>query len=324
MSFEYRQLYREMKNKFKIAKDDNMYYDYICDVASVMFDWDEKIYRPELFDKMIRDVGMAALIKTETSDYTPVWFSPVDLGNGRYADGWFKDAYCFDYTGGQYKFKDWRDNPDILVFFNTPLRNPDMFAEKYASMLSDIDFSIINNVHYSRQHPIPVARDKKTKSRIDQCIKDVSNGDFNTVLMEQSINEVLDGNDAITTINITDVTKSQYLQYLAHIYDSMISRLFFQLGLGTTDNGKQAQITVDELNKNDDASITMALSWYKARKFGIDEAKRKGHDLIFDFSPLWKSRVESILNPPTEENDMEENTDESEVEENDDTGNSDE
>lgn len=322
---DYRQLYRDMKNKFKIAKDDMMYSDYIEDVISQMFIWDDKIYRPQFFDRMLRDVGMAALITTDTSDYTPVWFTPVDLGGGRYADGWFKDCVCFDFIGHEFRFKDWQSNPDILVFFNTALRNPDAFVNKYATMLSDVDFSIVNNVHYSRQHPFPVAKDKKTKARIDQCIKDVANGDFSTVLMEATLGDVIDGTDEIQTINITDVTKSEYLQYLSHLYDALISRLFFHIGLGTTDNGKQAQITTDELNRNKDASITMCLSWYEARKAGFEVAREKGHDLFFDFSDLWKMRVESILHPEQfEEEPTEESTEEpKEGDNNDDSGDSD-
>lgn len=290
--------YRELRNKYKITRDDNMYQTYIYSVVSQMFKWDEKIYRPEFLDRIIRDTGCAALIKTDTSDYTPVFFNAIDLGGGRYADGWFKDAVCFDLRGKEYKYKDWDNNPDILVFFNTFLRFPDAFVDKFATSLSDIDMSIINNVHYSRQHPIPVARDKKTKNRIDECLKSVSDGNFETVLMENSLDELLDGNDEIQLINITDVTKSQYLQYLSHLHDTYVSRLFFMLGLGTTDNGKQAQITVDELNKNDDASITMALAWYDERKKAIDKAKEKGHDLEFDFSDLWKQRMKKIMETP--------------------------
>lgn len=303
--------YRELKNKYKIAIDDNMYETYLSSVLSTMFVWDEKIWFPELLDKMIRDVGCGALIKTDTSDYTPVWFCPVDNGNGRYADGWFRDCKCHDFCGREYNFENWNENPDILVFFNTPLRQRDLFIEKYAESLSDIDFSIKNNVHYSRQHPIPVARDKKTKNRIDQCIKDVANGDFNTILMEANISDIM-GDDDIKLVNITDVNKSQYLQYLSHIYDSYMSRFFFLIGLGTTDNGKQAQISVEELNKNDDASIAMAIAWYNARKQAIDIANKKGHNLKFDFSALWKKRVkESTQEIIVDNNEKEVNNDDS-------------
>lgn len=302
--------YRELRNKYKIACDDTMYFNYIQDVTSQMFDWDEKIYNPQIFDRMLRDCGMAALIKTDTSDYTPVFFCPV--GMDRYADGWFKDCKCFDFRAREYDFTDWMNNPDILVFFNTQLRHPDNFAEKYAEMLTDIDFSIKNNVYYSRQHPFPVARDKQTKSRIDQCLKDVADGNFSTVLMETNIRDLTETGNSIELVNVTDVEKSQYIQYLSHLHDSIISRLFFYLGLGTTDNGKQAQITTEELNKNDDASISMALAWYSARKEAIEQARKKGHELSFDFSPIWKMRIERITNPPEDSSQLEK---EEEVEE---------
>lgn len=317
--------YRDMKNKYKIQRDDNMYYNYICDIVSQMFVFDERIYRPELFDRMLRDLSMCALIKTDTSDYTPVVFCPVDNGNGRYADGWFKDCVCFDFRGMQYRFSDWENNPEILVFFNTPLRNPDLFQDKYASALSDIDMSIMNNVHFSRMHPIPTARDKQTKNRIDAAMKAISDGKWETVLMENSIAEIADGVDSINLLNITDVEKSQYIQYLSHLHDKFIGRLFFMIGLGASEAEKRAQISIPELEKNDDASIGMVLAWYKARKGGFDVAREKGHDLFFDFSDVWKRRYDSIVNPPEEttpeEEEKEEDTEEEEVEEDADSGN---
>lgn len=287
--------YRELKNKYKIKRVDSMYNLYIADVTSMMFNWDEKIFQPYLFDRILRDCGAAALIKTGTSPYTPVFFSDIDHGNGLDVDGLFKDCTCYDFIGGEYKFDMWRENPDVLVFFNTPLHNPDIFQEHYAEMLTETDSSILNNVHYSRMHPVPIARDKTTLSRIQAVMKSMSEGKFDTVLMETAIKDILDGKESIEMLNLTDVDKQQYIQYLSHLHDSIISRLFFMLGLGTTDNGKQAQITVPELNKNDDASITMALAWYEARKEGFDEAKEKGHELSFGFSEIWQSRFDSIL-----------------------------
>lgn len=300
--------YRELKNKYKIKRVDSMYNLYITDVTSMMFNWDEKIFQPYLFDRILRDCGAAALIETDTSPYSPVFFSDIDLGNGRYADGLFQDCVCFDFRGNEYKFKKWRDNPNVLVFFNTPLHNPDIFQEHYAEMLVETDVSILNNVHYSRMHPVPIARDKTTLNRIQTVMKSMSEGKFDTVLMETAIKDILDGKESIEMLNLTDVDKQQYIQYLSHLHDSIISRLFFMLGLGTTDNGKQAQITVPELNKNDDASITMALSWYTARKEGFDEAKKKGHELSFGFSEIWQSRFDAILKAgdDTEENQKDE------------------
>lgn len=297
--FDPSSMYRKMKDKWKVAHDDDMYANYIRSAISVMFDYDKQIYRPDLFDLILRDCGMVALIETDTSPYTPVFFYPV--GGERYADGWYRNAKCYDFIGKEYDFNDWLDNPDILVFFNTPNRTPDSFVEKFANMLTDVDISIMNNVHYSRQHPVPIARDKKTKNMIDASIRSINSGSVETVLVDSNLQSLLNDDKIVDVLNLTEVEKSQYIQYLSHLHDSLISRLFFMIGLGTTDNGKQAQITTEELNKNDDASITQALAWYKARKDGFDSAKEKGANLSFDFSPVWKRRIERIINPPTQE-----------------------
>lgn len=306
--------YRKMKDKWKVAHDDDMYANYIRNAISVMFAYDEKIYRPDLFDLILRDCGMAALIKTNTSPYTPVFFYPV--GGERYSDGWFRDAKCYDLTGKDYTFKDWLNNKDIIVVFNTPNRTPDTFIEKFANMLTDVDVSIINNVHYSRQHPIPIVRDKRTKNMVDESIRSIDTGSTKTILVDTNLQDLLNDGKMIDVLNLTEVEKSQYIQYLSHLHDSLISRLFFMIGLGTTDNGKQAQITTEELNKNDDASITQALAWYEARKKGFDDAREKGHDLSFDFHPVWKMRIDRIVNPPEQKEEVDENLTEERGEEN--------
>lgn len=302
--------YRDMKSKYKVRTSDNMYEDYIRNAVSVMFEYDEKIFRPDLFDMILRDCGAVALIKTETSPYTPVFFYPV--GGGRYADGWFKDAVCYDLAGNVYNFSDWMNNDEILVFFNTPNRTEDSFVEKFAYMLTEVDVSLDNNVHYSRQHPIPVVHDRKTKNQVDESIKSVETGSTKTVLVDSSLKEMIGDGKAVDILNLTEVEKSQYIQYLSHLHDSLISRLFFFIGLGTTDNGKQAQITTEELNKNDDASITQALAWYRGREEGFKAAKEKGHDLTFNFHPVWKMRIERIINPPDEEKQVDANLTEKE------------
>ena len=208
------------------------------------------------------------------------------------------------------------------MFFNTPLRNPDIFVEKYAKELTDIDYSIMNNVFFSRMHPFPTARDKQTKNRIDACLKSINDGEFTTVLMETNLQDIVNTNDAINVLNITDVEKSQYIQYLSHLHDKYIGRLFFMIGLGATEAEKKAQISIPELEKNDDASIGMVLAWYRARMDAIEVAREKGHDLSFDFSDVWKRRYEAIVSPPERESITEEEQEEESGEESEEDGSS--
>jgi len=283
--------YRNMKAKFRQQSDDNMYSIMAWNSILSMFQYDEKLYRPELFERILRDTGIVAVIKTTTADYTPVFCNLA--GGNRYADGFFKDAICYDMTGKEYKFSDWMNNEKILVFFNNLTYTQDIFIDKYSYMLSEIDTSILSNVIFSRLKPIPVAKDKKTKSQVDVILNDLLVGKMKTILQEFDISDLVENGSAIDVVNLTDVESSKYIQYLQHLHDSIISRLYFTMGLSISDNGKQAQISIDELNKSKSASLSIIQSWFEMRKRGFDKAKEKtGEEWMFDFSDLWKSEIE--------------------------------
>ena len=293
--------YAELKTKCRIKADMNMYGNMGYNVLLSMFKYDEKIFRPDLFDRILHDCGVAALIPTDISDYTPV-FAFIN-GGDRYPDGFFKDISCFDLTGKEYNFKNWRENPEIGVFFNNLTYTPDTFIDKFAYMLSELDTSIMCNVLFSRLKPIPIAKDSKEKARIDQIFTDLTNGTIKTIIQELNLTDIVDNNrPSIEVLNLTDVESSKYIQYLSHLHDNLISRYFFMMGLSINDNGKQAQISIEELNKNKNAAISILNGWYDQRKRGFDELNSKRNDnLGFDYSDVWKSEIEVNVFKPEEQ-----------------------
>ena len=297
--------YRKMKAKFKQNFDDSMYENFANNAFLSMFEYDEKVFRPELFDTILHDMGCAALIKTDTAPYTPVFCNLV--GGDRYADGFFKNSICYDLTGQQYEFKNWRENEKILVFFNNFTYTPDTFIKKYAYMLTEIDKSIIANVVYSRLKPIPIAKDGKSLNQINSVIQDLESGKLKTILQDFDISDLIDNNrPAIEVMNLTDVESSKFIQYLQHLHDSMISRLFFCMGLSISDSGKQAQLSIEELNKSKSAALSLLNGWHVMRKRGFEDAEKKtGEKWSFDFSDIWRTEIETN---EVEPDDVEENT----------------
>lgn len=299
MSFYNR--YQKMKSKYRLQYDDTMYANMGWNVLLSMFDYDDRIFRPELFDRILHDTGVCSLIETDTSPFTPV-FTFIN-GGERYADGFFKNVSCFDMRGQQYDFTDWRNNPKIQVFFNNLTYAPDTFVEKYSYMLAELDTSIICNVIFSRLKPIPIAKNGTDKAKIDQILSDLLDGKVKTIIQELDLTDIVDNNrPSIEVLNLTDVESSKYIQFLQHLHDNLISRLFFMMGLSINDTGKQAQISIEELNKNKDAAIAILNGWYTMRKRGFDEMREKGMgDLSFDFSDVWKSEIEvNVYNPEDE------------------------
>lgn len=304
--------YREMKAKFRQKYDDTMYTTMTWNSLLSMFEYDDKLFRPELFERILRDTGVVALIKTSISDYTPVFCNMC--GGDRYPDGFFKDAICYDLTGKQYNFKNWRENEKILVFFNNFTYTPDIFIDKYSYMLTEIDKSIISNVIYSRLKPIPVAKDGQAKNKIDAVISDLEKGVLKTIINDFDVSDIIDNNrPAIEVMNLTDVESSKFIQYLQHLHDSMISRLFFMMGLSISDSGKQAQLSIDELNKSKSAALSLLNGWHVMRKRGFEDAKEKtGEEWHFDFSEIWRTEIETNEIEPddVEQNQNQEDTQE--------------
>lgn len=287
--------YREMKAKIRQSYDDSTYYNMAINVLNSMFEYDERIFRPELLEMILHDTGSCALIKTDDSDYTPVFCEFV--GGDRYADGYFKDAFCLQLNGKSRTFKDWRNNPDIFVFFNNLTRTPDTFIEKYTYLLTNTDISLDCNIKFSRKKPIPIVRDKKTKNQVDLIFSDLDKGEYKTIITEPTVNDLIgDSSKPIEVLNISEVESSKYIQYLSQLHDNLISRLFFHMGLSMSDINKQAQVTEAELNKNKATSLAFLIGWKRPRQEAIDEIERKtGVKLSFDFSPIWKVEVENQL-----------------------------
>lgn len=282
-------MYRNLKAKIKEKRLDMSYNDIFYNCLFMAFDYDSQIYRPEMLDFLLHASGRAALIKTSVSDYTPVYLEFA--GGERYPDGTFSTAICFDETGKKYTFENWANNDNIIVVFNTPHRTPSLFVERLAYKLSEIDKSEDNNVRFSRLHPFPVARNATEKQRIDEAINSIDTGKHETVLTDFKMTDMLDGdNEPIKICNLTNVNDSDKIQYLSHFYDNVLSRFFFFAGVGLSDNGKQAQISKDELNRNDAAGFLLPMSWYKARKQAFEKA-----GLSFDFSDIWKTRYNIIM-----------------------------
>lgn len=284
-------IYRKMKDKWKQSVSDKDYTLQIENWLISMFQYDPDIYRPDLLEFLLHRAGMAALIKTDTAEFTPVI---VNFADGeRYADGWFSTAYCYDGRGYQYRFEDWERNPDICVIFNNYTRTCDNWIEKYAYLLTEIDTSLDCNIFFSRMKRIPVTDDQTVKHQIDTAIDDISVGKIKTILSQNSVKSLIGGDTSIDILDLTDVSKSQYLQYLSHLYDAIKSRVYENIGLGYADGAKQAQISIDELKRNENAEFLNPSVWYESRKNAFDKYEKKsGIRLNFDFSPLWKSSIQ--------------------------------
>ena len=200
-------------------------------------------------------------------------------------------------NGISFTFKDWRHNPDIVVMFNNSCYSPDMNIGRFSDALAELEVSLKLNVLFARMYPIPVCSDNKVKTSIEESLKAAIDGKISTILTPDALSKYVDGatSTGIDLINITDVDKSQYIQYLAKYRDDLMRWFYSLYGMNSQGSSKMAQQTVDEVNQDNNASMIIPHDMLRMRMMGMEELKKKfGWDCDVSFSECWMSRLANM------------------------------
>lgn len=220
--------------------------------------------------------------------------------------GFGKDAIVSAGGGFVKEYKNWRDNPDIVVAWNNPIRTPDYNVARFSDLLAETETSLVSQLMNSRLHPIPLAIDDKTKAAIDTALLDMDAGKLRTILSPNTVKDLLElGIDprTVEVLNITDPTASDHIQYISKLRDDLL-RWFWQMyGHNAESNGKLAQQTVEEVSSGQSISMIIPLTRYAERQKEAAELKRKfGWDVTIEFSDAWSTSFNRIEEAPEELN----------------------
>lgn len=194
-------------------------------------------------------------------------------------------------------FKDWRNNPDVVVIFNNSNYSPDMNIGRFSDALAELEVSLKLNVLFARMYPIPVASDNKTKTAIEESIKNAMDGKISSILSPDALSKYVEGatNTGIETVNLTDVEKSRYIQYLAKYRDDLMRWFYSLYGMNSQGSSKMAQQTVDEVNQDSNASMIIPHDMLRMRQNGVEELNKKfGWSAEVSFSECWMSRLANM------------------------------
>lgn len=187
---------------------------------------------------------------------------------------------------------------DCVVMFNNNSMCPDFDLFKYNKLMTEIDVSLDVLIKKSRFIPIPVAKDRATKTAIENALKNSEIGKIDTVLSENILNELADGSfQAIEMVNINDVTASQYIQYLTMLKTDLQRWLFTKYGLPLTTVGKLAQQSTDEINDMDTVAHVYVSEMLKQRQDAYNIInKLYDTNYTVELSDCWKVARNDMMN----------------------------
>ena len=245
-------------------------------------------------DEILLNDGCGAYVFDDVKDHRWV-FGSCDLGGAPDAYGFGTIAIITLKNGSVIQKPNWRDDPDVVVCFNTPLRQPDQNIERYSRLFAESETSLVSQLMNSRLHPVPIATSQKMLAGIQEAAADMDAGKLRTILGANLAQEVIESGvkpNEILTMALGDPNASSHIQYISKLLDDL-RRWFWQLyGHNPETNGKLAQQSVEEVSSGQSISEILPFAMLNARKYEAEQLKKKfGWDVTIDFAEPWKREL---------------------------------
>lgn len=146
---------------------------------------------------------------------------------------------------------------DVIVFPNNSTYSPEINIYRLAEILGEVDKSMLVTVKKSRLSPIPLAENKTEKAAIMNAMKRIDNGELDVIMSNQFLKN-LDGSKE-SLLNLTAPEGANYLHILSNFSNTLKSTFYQTYGYATNNIEKSAQISTEELNKDDSISMILPL-----------------------------------------------------------------
>lgn len=301
--------FSKMKEKRQKAYRIKSYDEFLSNTLISMFIYrglpDELQNRINQIEELLLYKGACAIWKLtkEVAGSIPTTYldqyivSEVDFTDNPDVYGMGANCICTLDNGIITKFEDWRNNPDIVVIFNNSNYSPDMNIGRFSDALAELEVSLKLNVLFARMYPIPVCNDNKSKTSIEEALKGAIDGKITTILSPDALSKYVEGSTSsgIDLVNITDVDKSQYIQYLAKYRDDLMRWFYSLYGMNSQGSSKLAQQTVAEVSQDSPASMIIPHDMLRMRVNGVEELNKKfGWSAEVSFSECWMSRLANM------------------------------
>lgn len=220
--------------------------------------------------------------------------------------------------------EDWKNSEELVVIFNNATKTPDLSLGIFSDMLTETDVSMMSLIKAAKRTFVPVVGDEKEKAALDEVLKKIDEGERGIFVDKNILAKVFDEDSAskgVNTLDITDPTLSDKIQYLSQAWDNILSRFYSFNGMSTQSGSKMAQQSVEEINNG--SSAAMILPDDRLEKAigddftGITKANRIwGWDATAELSECWRHEAEDKLGDNEVEEESEEEPEEKDVDNN--------
>lgn len=287
--------YDEMSAKIKHRYTAATYFNYLTNINICMFEYDNL---PESIDPRFLEIYLtlwgAVGIKKDGDEYLL----------GQWAD---RGGQLDRYGLGEELISSAGDGTDVTgiigedccIVYNNLFMSADTDILADAETMTNIDQSAGINVLFSRIAPVLGVPDSKNKDAVKQMIKNILDGNLETVVSDNIITGLGLGDinsGGLSSIDITQPERIQYVQYLSQYFDFVFRRHFARRGLPVRSSTKAAQQSADEVHGLDAVAWGYPMSKLKARIEGFDAFnKLYGENVVPHFSEIWQREYDKYM-----------------------------
>ena len=201
---------------------------------------------------------------------------------------------------------------DCELIFNNSTRTPTIDVMTFSSLLTEIDVSLDKIIKMTRYIKVPVVNNEKEKTQIEEIFSAIESGSLKAVTsMKNDIEKLMSAytdtsDNDIKTIELTDVEKSNNIQYLTLLRNSLKEFFYTKYGHSIRNTAKVAQQSKDEVNDLSVTSLILPFNMLKNRKQGWERVNALfGTNYTCEFSDLINIEIMKTEEPETEDNNNE-------------------
>lgn len=294
MSMDYspRAFWGTMKEKNKKILEEKDETEAAFEFLLGMFEWEglPESVRPEYLELYLLTNGMAS-VRKDTK------------GNGDYVamiceDGSTPDAYglgeeVFSRTANGHVYEDKKDSEVVAYGWNNKSRTACLDAYRVGNYVAEIDTSLDLGVWWSRFSRLFIASDNKAKQMLQEGFAAIKKGSPLVIQSENILREIETGKQSIEAQDLTDAGFADKLDKLAFLRECRFKWFKERYGMDTRNNGKKAQLSVDEANGDTGSSMIFPLNMLWARQQFADMINKKfGLEVSVHFAGAWLGEME--------------------------------
>lgn len=257
-------------------KSDIRYYCYqneCLDLITQMFDYDfgdAETMDTWLLEQVLTNIGLVGFCMIDGV----LCYGTVSLSGKINKDGIPTRATVFFFNGESFSGY---VGKDVVIMWNNKTHTPELKSSQFSEVLTECDNSIMACVYNSRPYMAIVAKSQKFIKSIRAILKQWRDGKPQIIAGDDTIQGIVyPEREEVKSINLSDPTIMDKIQYLSKLHDDVLRRGLTYYGIAINSSGKMAQLN----NKEIDGYETYSKIYPNNRLFERQKAIKQINDLF--------------------------------------------